>query len=127
MLLNDFFYIITSSKENELYSLEIELNAGHKIFEGHFPGKPVVPGVCLMQMVQEVTENILENKTNLQKADEMKFLSIINPIENKSALMELKINTDTYGMVLVNALIKNSAATCFKFKGCFIILPGKNK
>ena len=119
MLLNDFFFIVSASKENELHSLQLELNAGHKIFDGHFPGKPVVPGVCLLQIVKESLENIIEKKTNLLKADEIKFLSIINPVENKSATLELKIQPGASGIHVVNAVVKNSLATCFKFKGSF--------
>ena len=53
---------------NELYTLEqlgggpaegaarcfrVRLNAAHPLFAGHFPGQPVLPGVCTLDMVRE--------------------------------------------------------------------------
>ena len=64
MLLNDFFTIrdkVTS--ETEIWA-ELIINSNHKIFEGHFPNQPVVPGVCMMQMIKEITENVIGKPTD---------------------------------------------------------------
>ena len=51
MLLNDFFTINDKvSSATEIWA-ELFINADHKIFEGHFPNQPVVPGVCMMHML----------------------------------------------------------------------------
>ncbi len=54
MLINDFFTVTSLSGEAPSFRALLTVNARHRIFDGHFPGQPVVPGVCLMQMVQEV-------------------------------------------------------------------------
>ncbi|MCL1635036.1 hypothetical protein M2650_10385 [Luteimonas sp. SX5] len=38
-------------------SLEFRIPAGHPSLPGHFPGRPVVPGVVLLDKVLEAIEN----------------------------------------------------------------------
>ena len=76
MLQNDFFTITAVSGEGHSFNVMLELNASHTIFDGHFPGHPVVPGACLMQMVQEVTETVLGSELRLIRADHLKFIAL---------------------------------------------------
>ena len=47
MLLENFYKIIhIKEREDGKQAIEIELNPGHVLYQGHFPGQPVVPGVC---------------------------------------------------------------------------------
>ena len=120
MLLNDFFTINdTVTSETEIWA-ELLINANHKIFEGHFPNQPVVPGVCMMQMIKEIIEIVLEKKTRLVRADEMKFLEMIIPGENNSIEAHLKYAIDVSGGISVTALLMNNTKACFIFKGIFL-------
>ena len=50
MLLENFYKIIhIKEREDGKQEIEIELNPGHVLYQGHFPGQPVVPGVCTLQ------------------------------------------------------------------------------
>ncbi|MEO6732395.1 MAG: 3-hydroxyacyl-ACP dehydratase [Ferruginibacter sp.] len=100
----------------------LEINAAHKIFEGHFPGQPVVPGVCMMQIVKEVLEEALDKATRLISADNLKFLSIIDPFENNMINVELKYNISGDGEIKVVASLVNDAATYFKMSGVFVLV-----
>lgn len=57
----------------------LALNPSHPIFAGHFPGQPVVPGACQLQIVQEVLSHLTGRDLRLQKADQIKFLTPIDP------------------------------------------------
>jgi 3-hydroxyacyl-[acyl-carrier-protein] dehydratase len=90
MLKGDFFFINSlESKGNKVLAL-LELNPSHRIFDGHFPGEPVVPGVCMIQMIKEVLETVVGRETRLFKADYLKFLAIIDPRKNKTIWAELQ-------------------------------------
>lgn len=117
LLENNFFAIQSISDAEGSVNAIIEINASHKIFEGHFPGQPVVPGVCMMQMVKEILEKILGTETRLVIADHLKFLSVINPAENNIAQVEMKYAIDNE--INLTASITNSVATCFKMKAVF--------
>ena len=59
MLLNDFFIIDDWQPGNGLARAILRINWGHPIFEGHFPGRPVVPGACLLQIVKEDRKSVV--------------------------------------------------------------------
>ena len=61
-------------------------------FAGHFPGNPVTPGVCMMQIVKELTEEFTGLKLFLKTASNVKFMAIINPFETPDLKLQLDIN-----------------------------------
>jgi 3-hydroxyacyl-[acyl-carrier-protein] dehydratase len=119
MLKDDFFTISSIQKENNSFKIMLELNAMHKIFEGHFPGQPVIPGACMLQMVKEITETILSKQMRLTKAENLKFLLLINPNEHRTLQMDLTCNISEYGIASVSANLSNGSSVCFKFIGSF--------
>ncbi len=120
MLANDFYTISDLRVEEGSVKAELVIDAGHKIFEGHFPGQPVTPGVCMMQMVKEITEKVIGVPTQLIRADEMKFLSIIDPQKNNLILADIKYSISEDKVTVVAALSKDTL-THFKFKGSFLL------
>ncbi len=121
MLLNDFFTINTLEASGAEVKAELVINAGHRIFEGHFPGQPVVPGVCMMQMVKELLEQVLEKETMLSSAAEMKFLAVIDPSKNNIISAHIKYTREEGGQIITMASIFKDALVHFKFKGVFLI------
>jgi 3-hydroxyacyl-[acyl-carrier-protein] dehydratase len=119
MLQNDFFTISSLEKEGSEIKASLVINAAHKIFEGHFPGHPVVPGVCMMQMIKEIMEQVWGRKTNLESAGDMKFLAIIDPQENTNIQAALKYSNEETGKIAVTAALYKDERIYFKFKGLF--------
>lgn len=117
ILLNDFFTINDSrSSETEIWA-ELLINADHKIFEGHFPNQPVVPGVCQMQMIKEIVELMLDKETNLVQAADMKFLAVIDPQKNNLVHASIKYAADENGLISIAASIFKDELVHFKCKG----------
>ena len=120
MLLGQFYNIISQEEVGESFKITFELNASHQIFKGHFPGHPVVPGVCMMQMVKETLENRIGRKLMIEKATQMKFLSIINPVQSPVVALELKYNNTESGKLAVSANIFDQDRVYFKFNGIIL-------
>jgi 3-hydroxyacyl-[acyl-carrier-protein] dehydratase len=119
MLQGDFFTISKLEEAGFDVKAELVINAGHKIFEGHFPNQPVVPGVCMMQMAKEVMEQVAKKKIKLIKAYEMKFLAIIDPRQNNIISASLKYAMEENGNLSVSATFFKNELTHFKFRGLF--------
>ena len=82
MLLQDFFKIIkTDITQNEALT-ELALNPQHAIFQGHFPGYPITPGVCVTQMAVDLFSLIQQQEFVMMSAKSIKFLQIIKPEEH---------------------------------------------
>jgi 3-hydroxyacyl-[acyl-carrier-protein] dehydratase len=122
MLQDNFFEINNLEVVGFDVKAELTINVAHKIFEGHFPGQPVVPGVCIMQMVKEIMEKVLAKKTNLSSSSEIKFLAIINPVENNIISATLKYAIAEDGNVNVTATLFKDALVHFKMKGVLAVL-----
>lgn len=120
MLLGSFFKISDKNVTGNNLLATIDINAMHSIFEGHFPGQPVVPGVCMIQMIKEILETITNKKLQLKKADQLKFLAIINPVENPSVQVELSFDNKEDATTVVSGRIFKGEITFLKFKGSFI-------
>lgn len=79
MLMNDFYQISQVTSGDDSIEGTIHFNATHPIFQGHFPGQPVVPGVCTMQLVKEIMEWQRKQPMQLTDAPQVKFLQLITP------------------------------------------------
>lgn len=117
ILLNDFFTIDEKTVSDTEIKTQLHINAGHRIFEGHFPNQPVVPGVCMMQMIKEILEHILVKETNLVQATDMKFLAIINPQEKNLIQASIKYVASESGKISIQATLYKDELVHFKFKG----------
>jgi 3-hydroxyacyl-[acyl-carrier-protein] dehydratase len=119
MLLNTFFKILSTSKDEEKTVVRVELEKDHKIYEGHFPGNPVVPGVCLIQMIREGLEVVLDKKLRLFAADEIKFLHIVNPLTANLLTLEIKNRPNAGNPLAFNIMITDGQVTYLKMKAEF--------
>ena len=54
-LLPNFYKVTHSEHINETdWVVQVMLNPQHAIYSGHFPQQPVVPGVCMLQIIKRV-------------------------------------------------------------------------
>ncbi|WP_223609010.1 3-hydroxyacyl-ACP dehydratase [Chryseobacterium sp. OSA05B] len=91
-ILTDFYTLESFEKgDHGSFTANIHLNKDHDIFKGHFPGNPVTPGVCMMQIVKELTEEFTSSKLFLKTASNVKFMAIINPFETPDLKLQLDI------------------------------------
>ncbi|WBV59028.1 3-hydroxyacyl-ACP dehydratase [Chryseobacterium camelliae] len=92
-ILADFYTLQSYEQaENGNYVAYIHLNKDHDIFKGHFPGNPVTPGVCMMQIIKELTEEFTGKKLFLKSASNVKFMAIINPFETPELTLQMDIS-----------------------------------
>ncbi len=126
MLLGDFFTISSIQKEGDSSKAILELNAAHSIFEGHFPGQPVVPGACLLQMVKEIMQIITCSEMQLIKAHQLKFIFLIDPAKNTILQMVLTYSINENNEVKVLAILSKDTVVCFKFNGMFQVYKTKS-
>ena len=89
MLLNNLYTIQSLSENGRIIRATALLQADHAIFKGHFPGQPVLPGVCMLEMITEITRSQLNQKFRITAAPQIKFLNMIDP--GKDPLIEFEI------------------------------------
>ncbi len=58
----------------------IILNPDHLIYKAHFPGQPVTPGVCILQMLQELLSIQVGKQLFIKNIKNAKFISMMSPV-----------------------------------------------
>lgn len=96
MKLYDSLYKVIEERVTESgHEYVIRLDPEHFIYKAHFPGEPITPGVCIMQISQELLEMHLGKKLNVKCVKNVKFLRIITPVETPVVSYSLhKISID---------------------------------
>lgn len=112
--MNDFYTIEYLRREPNSFSCKVAFNAEHDIFQGHFPGQPVVPGVCMMEMVKELLEQQTDTFLWLRNAALVKFLQLITP--DVQPLVNVSWHREGSGYN-VNATFQNNASDLFRLTG----------
>jgi len=120
-MLKGSLYSVVSVTQGEVnITAELLLNKDNDIFKGHFPGQPVLPGACMLQILKEVLEDALNKKFRLKKADQIKFLLSVDP--GVSSGIKLSIAYVIEGDICaVTAVMHIAEGVCFKFKGSFVV------
>lgn len=78
-LLNDFYSIVDETSCDGTYNCKVKMNPQHGLYKVHFPGNPVTPGVCLVQMATEILERKYDKKFQLSEAVNIKFRKTVVP------------------------------------------------
>ncbi|MDO4726858.1 MAG: hypothetical protein Q4A56_06540 [Porphyromonadaceae bacterium] len=76
-------------KENNKATFGIRFNAENVIYKAHFPSKPVTPGVCLIQIAQELLARCTGVFCNLKKVKNIKFTTLLDPITSPEIAVSL--------------------------------------
>ncbi|MCD9574663.1 3-hydroxyacyl-ACP dehydratase [Flavobacterium soyae] len=102
MVLKDFYKVLSEEKTGDAkYNIRILVNANHEVFKGHFPENPIMPGVCMIQIIKELVESITKSSLIIQTLSNVKFMALINPETNPELRLELDITTTEDDLVKV--------------------------
>lgn len=124
MLIKDFYTVLkTTVVDTNTIHVTIKLNKDHDVFNGHFPGNPITPGVCMIQTIKEITQDHVNSTLFLQTISNIKFTALINPNVNAELILELSIIEDNNRVKLKNITKFTDGTVALKCNGTFI----KNK
>ena len=72
-LIDNFFEIVSAETTADEYRCRVRMNAAHYLYGVHFPGNPVTPGVCLVQMATEILGKKYGKELQLFRSRSIKF------------------------------------------------------
>ncbi|MDT0648168.1 hydroxymyristoyl-ACP dehydratase [Zunongwangia sp. F260] len=91
MLLKDFYSVVQTTKKDGHFFTEIKIRKDHELYQGHFPDRPVTPGVILMQMFKEELERQTGRELKFSKANNVKFMAVVDPNVDDILILESEI------------------------------------
>ena len=119
----DNYYTITNQQTAENVTLfDVILLPECSIYDGHFPGKPVAPGVCNIQLIKECVERLTGKQLLLEYITQCKFTNLITPQQHRELHLRIEwVANPENNPVKVKASISRDETEYMIFKGEFVV------
>lgn len=117
MPVSGLYTIQILEKEADAVTAEVRVDPAHRLFEGHFPGSPVLPGVVQLEMVKVALSDALGRELALKEMATCKFLEVFNPLE--TPVMTLTIKYKGGDALDVTASGSQGGSTYFKLRASY--------
>lgn len=118
MLENSLYTINNKESVENMFRVGISLNAGHEIYKAHFPGNPITPGVCLLQMSLELINSQFGGQFRFIQAKSIKYLKVISPVKNPSIEYIIRHSMED-GLILTDITIQAGDTTFTKISATY--------
>lgn len=89
-LFDQTFGITVLSQEESESVLGVKVLRESSVFEGHFPGNPILPGVLMVETVRVSLGRLFQKDFRLKSALSIKFLAVLNPKECREVNLSIK-------------------------------------
>lgn len=117
MLLKDKYFKIEDNQQgdNNAHFL-VTLLADCDVYRGHFPGNPVSPGVCNIEMIRECFDMLVEDEPRIKSIDRCRLTAVASPKESPKLNIDMSWTKDDEGWHLA-ATLKDDRQQYMDFKG----------
>lgn len=76
---DDFYFIDAKERTDAGVRYTLRFNADHTIYKAHFPGEPITPGVCILQVGLDLLADAVDHALEVVNVKNVKFLSVLHP------------------------------------------------
>lgn len=101
------------------WQAQVSIDPTHPIFTGHFPGRPVTPGVCMVQLTQLLVSRAMGRPMRLHGAKAIKFLSPLTPDTGTDMQLTLRMTGEEATGMSFDAQGTDGPRSIFSLKGVF--------
>ena len=103
------------------FTSEITFDPSHPVFEGHFPGQPVVPGVVLVDASAAVVSLVTGKELIVKEASVIKFLHVIDPTVSRVIMIEGSIVEEEGNCCKASLRFYSDEVDFAKLKGIWLV------
>lgn len=115
MLINEYYTIEGTATHEGAHIFRIRLNPECMVYQGHFPGQPVSPGVCNIQMLKELAEQTVGRRLFMSQLSLCRLTTLVTPQEYPTMKATLIID-EKDGAYKLRASLGNGEATYLEMK-----------
>lgn len=117
MLLEHKYFEMTVGKHGDgTAEVRVRLLPGCEVYRGHFPGHPVAPGACNIEMVRECFARMQGADLRIAAIDRCRFTAVATPTASPELAITLSWTHDDGGYRLA-ATMTAGGTTYMDFKG----------
>ena len=115
MLQDDLYTLSRESDQGETFCFRATINPQHPLFAGHFPGQPILPGVCPLAILSDCVAEICGYGVRFAQIRECKFTAPVDPSRHTELECLLTIDGTT-----VQATVMAEDIVVLKLKATFV-------
>ena len=120
MRLEQDYYETMIARLNGLTGLfVVRLKNDCSVYQGHFPGEPVCPGVYNIQLIRECAERVARRKLRIQSIQRCRFTARLTPTPARELTVHIQLMPSDKGYVC-QAILSDAQRTYVEFKGKFV-------
>ena len=117
MLENKFYKILSIDKHDDTSATyHVAILPDCNVYEGHFPGDPVCPGVCNIETIKECASDLVGRPLRIHTIKQCRLTAIATPTvcPEVDVTVNVQVNDDA---CVVLATIADASQTYMEFKG----------
>lgn len=118
-LIDNLFSIASCESSDSSIACEITLDSTHFIYAAHFPGNPITPGVCIVQIAQEILEQHIGSSLTLKVLNNIKFMQVLSPTDTTSVQYRIDISRPEENTIKIKAAVSNAGVIYSKFTATY--------
>jgi len=88
----------------------VQLCSDSDVYRGHFPGQPIAPGVCNVEMIRELASLMAGRELRFAEIRQCKFVGLIRP-EGQELTVRIALTDDR-----LTATVSSPDALCISLK-----------
>jgi 3-hydroxyacyl-[acyl-carrier-protein] dehydratase len=118
MLLKDKFYkVINEEKNGTTGKYTVAILPDCNVYDGHFPGDPVCPGVCNIETIKECAMMLTGKDLRIKAIKQCRLTAIATPAVCPEVIITINAAQNADGSYLVIANISDDKQSYMDFKG----------
>ena len=104
MLIKNYYSIESIKEEEGIFYYDVILNSDCDVYKGHFPGEPISPGVCNIQMIKECAEHAAGKSLTISNVLQCRFINLVTPLKVNKATVRIKLDCAENKTILSSSL-----------------------
>ena len=115
-MLSNYFSIVSERIDGSTGVFDVRLNPECEVYEGHFPGEPVSPGVCNIEMLLECAQRVAGFPLRARKINRCRLTTLITPISHPELELHINLTEKEPSLWVLNAEIGKGDANYMVLK-----------
>lgn len=117
LLENKYFKVDNLTVDGQTATLRVSLLPSCDVYRGHFPGRPVSPGACNVEMLRECFARVAGGNPRIKTIDRCRFTAVVTPAASPQLDIRLSWTDKEDGTVAMQAVVADATTQYLDFKG----------